>query len=248
MLNIIASGIVVLVTHALEAITGFGCTVLALPFLTSLLGMKTGVMCATTLAWILAWYIIITKRKDIVWKQAALIIGCMLFGLPIGMHLFKSGDAATMKFALSLFIIVVSLWQLIKLVWLKPRNTEQPEGWKAVPYYLLLVCGGIIHGMFSSGGPLVVLYASKALPEKNNFRATLCTVWATLNTIILASYFSPDSGYSTTTATTTIALLPFLALGIIAGEKVHDKVNAKVFSLIVFSMLFLTGIIMIITR
>jgi len=46
----------------------------------------------------------------------------------------------------------------------------------------------------------------------------------------------------------TLAMLPFLCLGIIAGEIIHNKVNARTFSLIVFSMLLLTGIIMIISR
>jgi len=249
MLNILLSGVVVLVTHALEAITGFGCTVLAMPFLTSLLGMKTGVMMATVIAWILALYIVVTKRNQIVWKQAGTIILCMLFGLPVGMYLFRNGDAVLMKRILAVFIILVSMFQLGKLVWF-PQKTpkEAPKGMQKIVYGLLLVIGGVVHGMFSSGGPLVVLYASRAVCDRHQFRATLCVVWATLNTIIIASYFVPGTAWTMETTHITLAMLPFLCLGIIAGEIIHNKVNARTFSLIVFSMLLLTGIIMIISR
>ena len=37
--KIIAVGIVVFLSHLLEGITGFGCTVIALPFITILLGI-----------------------------------------------------------------------------------------------------------------------------------------------------------------------------------------------------------------
>ncbi len=44
MIPILLSGLTVFVTHALEAVTGFGCTVLALPFVTALIGVKSAVM------------------------------------------------------------------------------------------------------------------------------------------------------------------------------------------------------------
>ncbi len=38
MTTLVLSGLVVFVTHALEAVTGFGCSVLAMPFVSALLG------------------------------------------------------------------------------------------------------------------------------------------------------------------------------------------------------------------
>lgn len=104
-----------------------------------------------------------------------------------------------------------------------------------------------MHGMFSSGGPLVVLYATTALPDKGSFRATLCLLWTTLNSIIITTYLF-GGNLDKPALTTGVWMLPFLVLGIIAGEKVHDKVNAKVFSYIVFSMLLFTGLFMLVFR
>jgi uncharacterized membrane protein YfcA len=60
-------------------------------------------------------------------------------------------------------IIIASAWQLLLRLGHKKSGTlEAPRGIKALPYYGLLVIGGIVHGMFSTGGPLVVIYASRA--------------------------------------------------------------------------------------
>ncbi|MBI9096653.1 MAG: sulfite exporter TauE/SafE family protein [Sphaerochaeta sp.] len=244
MMPILLSGLVVFITHSLEAVTGFGCSVLAMPFVTALLGIRMGVMVITVLAWILALYFAVVKFRDIDWKQYGIITGFMLLGLPLGMYLFRSVDSTNLKMILAIFILTVSAYQLYRLG--TNKETKAPlKARSAVPYYLLLIAGGIIHGIFSSGGPLVVLYASRQLQQKGKFRATLCLLWTTLNTIIIATYLIEGS-FTAPIAKTTALLVPFVLAGIVAGEKIHDKVNERTFSLIVFGMLFLTAIFMLI--
>lgn len=243
---LLLSGLVVFVTHTLEAITGFGCSVLAMPFVSSLLGVHMAVKVITFLAWFLALYLVVRNYAKIDWKQYAIITGCMLIGLPVGMYLFRTQQSDALNLMLALFIIIVSLSQLYRLA--RGGAPQAPLTKKtALPYYLLLVAGGVIHGIFSSGGPLVVLYATRTLPDKGRFRATLCLLWTTLNTIILATYFLEGS-VTREIAVSTGILIPFVVAGIIVGERIHNKVDQKKFSLIVFSMLLLTGVFMLISR
>lgn len=246
MLNLILSGFVVLITHALEAITGFGCTVIAVPFVTALLGMKQGIMIVTILAWLLALYIIATNFKYIQFKKTLLILALMIPTLPVGMYIFRYVDPVLFKKGLAVFIIFVSILNLYKLLKSKEQETTKKELNKKdkTTSVIALLVGGIVHGAISSGGPLVVIYATKALKDKKEFRATLCSVWFTLNTIIIGSYFFNNPGFSFTTFTNTLTQLPFLLCGIIVGEIVHNKVNARTFSIIVFALLLLTGIFM----
>ncbi len=247
MLNLILSGLVVLVTHALEAITGFGCTVIAVPFVTALLGMKQGIMIVTILAWLLALYIVLTNLKHVKIKHTLLILALMIPTLPFGMYIFRYVDPSLFKKGLSIFIILVSVLNLYKLINTKNSNTNdeiQLSRLDKIKSVLALLVGGIVHGAISSGGPLVVIYATKVLKDKKEFRATLCSVWLTLNTIIIVSYFFNNSGFTFETFTNTLTQLPFLLAGIIVGEVVHNKVNSRTFSIIVFSLLFLTGIFM----
>jgi len=239
--TVFLAGFVVFVTHALEAITGFGCTVLALPFITALFGVKQGVEVLTILAWILSLYIVITKHKDIAWHEFGKILAFVLAGLPIGMYFFHHVDSAPLKRVLSYFIIVAASIQLVQFVFPKVGQRRMP---KALGYVLLFL-GGIIHGIFSSGGPLIVLYASQSLPEKGRFRATLCLLWVTLNSIIIGSYVF-SSSITQPVATKTLMMLPFLAAGIIAGEWAHQRVKPDTFKVLIFSTLLLTGIVMLV--
>jgi uncharacterized membrane protein YfcA len=240
MLTVLLGGLVIFVTHALEAITGFGCTVLALPFITALFGFKSGVMTLTILAWILALYIVITKRKNIDFKQFGIIVTFVLLGLPIGIYLFRNVNSAFLKKVLAVFIIIASAIQLYAFFFPARANKKLPR-WAA---FFLLFLGGIVHGMFASGGPLVVLYAAEALPDKGKFRATLCLLWTTLNTILIGTYIFSGT-ITTATMGRTASMLPFLGLGILAGELIHHRVEPRIFKLIVFTMLFATGVIML---
>ena len=240
MTGILLAGLVVFATHALEAVTGFGCTVLALPFITALFGLKSGVMTLTILAWLLALYIAISKRGDIDWRQYAVIVAFVIIGLPIGMYLFRHADAKPLKKVLAAFIVLASSLQIAAHFSPKAASRKLPKPLA----YGLLFAGGIIHGIFSSGGPLIVLYASGALPEKGKFRATLCLLWTTLNSILIGGYLVSAS-IDRQTLVQTAAMLPFLVAGIAAGEFIHKRVASKLFNLIVFGTLFCTGAIML---
>ena len=72
-LEVFLSGIVIFITHTIEAITGFGCAALAMPFVTSLLGMQQGVMVVTVIAWLLALYVCIRNLRDIAWRKFVFI-------------------------------------------------------------------------------------------------------------------------------------------------------------------------------
>jgi uncharacterized membrane protein YfcA len=239
----LVSGLVFFITHTLEVITGFGGAVLAMPFVTSLIGMREGVMLVTSLGWVLALYIVITKRKMINWPQFIRICGSMLIGLPIGMYLFRRFDVYFLKRFLAVFITAVSVWHLFMRIFAKRGNKGGPaKGRRAVPYFLVLVAAGVVHGMLSTGGPLAVIYASRALPEKGPFRATLCLLWVALNSIIMIVYFVERSFTASVLGMMGI-IAPFIILGILIGDKIHDRLNEKVFSIIVFATLLVTGCI-----
>jgi uncharacterized protein len=250
--SILIAGFAVFLTHGLEAITGFGCTVLALPFVTLLLGIVEAKFLLAILAWALAVYIAASKFRRIAWRQYAIILLFVGAGMPIGMYAFATLPRALLIKLLGGFILLSSALQLWKLVAApalarrRGRGGEAPmDGGRPRPlHFFLLFLGGIVHGAFASGGPLVVLYAARALPEKGNFRATLTLLWATLNTVLIIGFAS--SGMFTVERWTLLAeMTPFLVAGIVAGELIHNRVRGEVFSTIVFSTLFLTGIFMI---
>lgn len=239
MSSILLGGLIVCATHILEAITGFGASVLAIPFLSGLFGVKTAVQVISILTWFFTLAIALKNIRFIVWKQYFILVGFMLAGLPMGMYLYRSQESNTLYLLLATFIVLTSLTQLFRTI----KRWEERSS-IGVFSYLLLIGGGIIHGIFSSGGPLIIFYAKKALPEKGSFRATLCLLWASLNTIIIGTYFVERS-LGKQTITMTAIMVPFIVAGYFIGEHIHNKINERKFSILVFSMLLLTGIFML---
>jgi uncharacterized membrane protein YfcA len=238
MTSYLLMGCVILFSHFLEGITGFGCTVLALPFAIMLVGTKQAVPVLMSLALMLALYIVIVSRKKIVWPEYFKIIGFASLGLPIGMATFSYVNESVLKAILGVFMVVVSLRGLLSFV-VNLNETKLPQ-WVL---NTLLAVGGFIHGVFSSGGPLVVIYARKALPDKSNFRATVSLLWLTLNTVMLTQ--GVISGRMTPEILEIIAVcVPFFIVGALSGNWAHTHIKDRYFSQIVYVVLLISGLFM----
>lgn len=240
-LTLILFGLVVLITHFLEGVTGFGCTALALPFCTLLVGIKTAVPVLFILAWILALYVIIIDNKNIVWKQYFKILLFVGLGLPIGIFMFSRIPDSVLKKILGIFMVFVASRGIYISFWKAGISRKLPNG--LCNFFLFL--GGIAHGAFASGGPLVVIYATENLKNKSQFRATLCMLWFTLNTVIIVKNLA-FSVMTTSTLKITAFSLPFLLVGMILGNVAHGKINETFFTKLIYIILLFSGAFMFI--
>ncbi len=107
--------------------------------------------------------------------------------------------------------------------------------------YLLLGLAGIVHGIFVSGGPLLIGYLTKRIQDKVSFRATISTVWVVLNTIILlddirSGLWNPEL------VKIQAASIPFLLAGMAVGSRLYAKMSQRLFMLITYVLLFVSGI------
>ncbi|MFA5689822.1 MAG: sulfite exporter TauE/SafE family protein [Kiritimatiellales bacterium] len=241
---ILIFGVIVLITHLLEGITGFGCTVLALPFAVMLLGLETAVPVLVVLAWLLSTYIVLTSRKHIQWKQFAFIAVYAGIGLPVGMILFGYLPESALKMLLGFFMIGVGVRGFIKTLH-TGYAVAAGQDCRSIWMKLVLVSGGIIHGAFGSGGPFVVIYAGRALPDKSLFRVTLCMLWTILNTILMIKWTAAGDVWSPAVFKIIGISLPFLIAGTLIGDWLHHRVNERLFRLAVYGVLFLAGVAML---
>lgn len=232
-------GLVVLVTHFLEGITGFGCTVLALPFCVMLVGVKTAVPVLTVLSLILSSYIVIIDYKNIVWKSYIKIASFVGLGLPIGMLLFSFLPEEILKKILGVFMILVASRGIYFAF--NERAKVKEIGNRMLNFILFL--GGIIHGAFSAGGPFVVIYATQALKNKSNFRATLSTLWVTLNSIIIIK-IAMSGAFTPVVMKYFGWSVPFLLAGMLLGNWAHKRIEDRVFTKVVFLVLLVAGFFM----
>ena len=237
--------LIVFLTHVQEAITGFGCTVLALPFIALLLGLKIAVPMLVIQAWVLTLYVVLVSRKQIIWKEYAYILLIAGLGFPVGIYISHRLPEDGLKWVLAIFMVTVGIQGFLKYM-LRPDGkvnaSVRSKRWASG----LLPIGGLIHGAFGSGGPLIVVYATKALQDKGLFRVTLCMVWLTLNTLLISQWMIRESLNGHIVKLTAFCL-PFTVIGMVIGNVAHYRMNELFFRRLVYAVLTAAGITLILS-
>lgn len=240
--TIILFASIVMSTYLIEGIIGFGGTLLALPLISNVVSMKTSVDVLVIVVLFASTWVSIRDRKYIDLSALKHILLFMFPGLPIGMWLFTALPEKPLKVALGIFMIFVGFKGLYVLF--KKRPSSKGPAPSKLLMSLSLFLGGVIHGAFTCGGPFVVIYAKQNIPDKTRFRATLCTLWAILNAIMLVISLLGHQ-ISQETVILSIWTLPFMVVALWLANLLHHKIKAEVFTHIVNVALIGSGILMI---
>ncbi len=236
MLNTILFFIVIIVSNTVQVVTGFAGTMLAMPFSILLVGMDDAKAVLNAVAIVICAIVAIKNYRDIDKKELFKMSSLMLLGLVIGIYLLNIVSTDTLLHAFGALIISIAL----KKLFIK-KEIKLP----VFAMYIVIVFAGIIHGMFISGGSLLVIYAIHALKDKHKFRATLSVMWILLNGILFFTHL--QSGFFTTEVTImTIAAIPTALLSVYFGNKIYGKINQKVFLKITYILLLISGTILLV--
>ena len=267
--------LVILLSNIIQGITGFAGTILAMPPSLMLVGYDTAKPVLNVLGLLSGISVFAGHRKHVCWGELKKIVAVMAAGIVGGIFLkgFFAGRERALYALLGLFVVCLSLQGLHKL-WRDWLGTQEDaaagaeaaaeakaagaktaeakaaaEGKAAGPdkagLYLLLGLAGIVHGIFVSGGPLLIGYLTKRIQDKVSFRATISTVWVVLNTIILlddirSGLWNPEL------VKIQVASIPFLLAGMAVGSRLYAKMSQRLFMLITYVLLFVSGISLLI--
>lgn len=231
---------VVCLAYFIEGIIGFGATIIALPFITSIFSVKISVPAMTAIVLFAASKIAITNRNYIDFKVYKKIIIPMFIGLPFGFLMFSYLPEKSLKIILGIFMISISLKEL----YLIDKDTNKKEVTEdSIKDKLIVFLGGIMHGAFASGGPFIIIYASSRLKDKHTFRATLALCWATLNAFMTTKNIIFKS-IDINSLILIITTIPFVIMTTVLSNKVHAKIDSKSFSKFVYIILLISGLLM----
>jgi uncharacterized membrane protein YfcA len=230
---------IVAFAFAVEAATGFGATVIAVALGVHLFPLDVllpvlvplGLVLSVTIAW----------RERAHLDRALLlrrILPLMGAGLLAGILLFESASNASLRRAFGAFVVAVSALEL----W-RARTTAG-----AVPAPLApaaegaaLLGAGVVHGLFSTGGPLLVYALGRTAIPKRTFRATLSTVWVVMGTALSVAY-AVGGHLRPVTLAATATLLPVLGVALLAGDWLHHRLHEAHFRTLVYALLLAAGV------
>lgn len=235
----LALGGFILLAYTLEAITGFGSIVIALSLGALMLPIEVLLPVLVPLNICMTGYLAWRHRQMI---DRRLLLGMILPGMVagtlLGYALLPYLDAPLAK---RLFGALV-LWFAVRELWRLRHNSAA----HLRPLWLsrlISLCAGISHGLFASGGPLLVFALAGTTLDKARLRATLVTVWFTLNSLLTVAFLL--DGRLLPALPQVACYAPLLLVGVWLGERLHQRFNEQHFRISIYLLLLVTGCLLL---
>jgi len=219
-----------------QTATGFGAMLIAMALGALIYPVSTLLSWFIPLVILLSCYLLYRDHSHIDWRILfKVILPGMLVGMVFGQYLFYSLDSIWLKKALGVIIILLAGRELLR------REGSTPAKPPMLPWTL---AAGVIHGIFATGGPLLVYALNGQGLAKKTFRGTLSMVWLLLAIVLLTSLIVSQK--LTTAALPNIGILAaILPLAIIVGEWVHRRINPVTFQKLVNVLLVASGLMLV---
>ena len=243
--------------NLIQAITGFAGTLLAMPPSMQLLGVDEAKSVLAVLDQLSCLLIVLTGFRHINWKEFGKMAVLMVIGMFAGMKIFEVFPIQQLLTLYGVMILGIALWKLFGQRLIQRRKTEPektseagllPErnfSLRSLAMLCVILAAGVIHGMFVSGGALLVIYASSALKEKEEFRATMAMLWVTIGCYITGNQIKSGFFNSRVILLCAVGLIP-LFVGIWAGTRLVKKIHQETFLKLTYVLLIISGVLAII--
>lgn len=223
----------------IQRVTGFGFGIFVMLFFPYVMQKYTSAAAVSTLiSSVLAIYNSIIYRKNIPYKKIIPLIISALVTIPIAVYfsVLISGDF--FKKALGVVLIGLSIYFLFFNNHIKVRATVKNS-------VIAGGVGGMLSGLFSTGGPPLVLYITNAFTDNTVYFASIQFCFGL--TGIYATVVRAFNGII------TLEVIFYFVIGCIGsivgnyvGKKVFNKLNSEKLRLIIYLCMIASGIIMII--
>ena len=242
MTQLLALALIVFCAYGMEAALGFGCTILAVTMAVHIYDLKVLLPVLVSLNLLLSAYIVVRHRDAVCWRLLlGRILPLMVVGMPAGMLLLSRADGPYLKFGFGVFVVLLSAVELWRSRARARAATRSLTFWRAA---VVLILGGLMHGLYASGGPMAVYFTGREPLNKRQFRSTLTVLWLLLNAILMGGYFYRGLVTVETARLSATMLVPLVA-GIAAGEWFHGRVKENTFRRLVFSLLLFGGLVLV---
>lgn len=233
---------VVALAAAVQAALGFGASLVVMSLGALCVPMSDLLPLLVPLACLGPAAILTFDRAHVAWR---LLLGRLLPllapGLALGLVVAERlGDDAARR-AYGVLVVALAgrgLWALLRGAPADATDAAPDAPPRGASAWLL--AAGLVHGVYATGGPLLVYVVDRLRLPPRSFRATLAGVWLTLNLLLVAG-FAARGRLEAASVATSAALAPCLALGLLAGHRVHTRLDPRRLRVGVLALLVVVG-------
>ncbi|PXW36762.1 MAG: sulfite exporter TauE/SafE family protein [Klebsiella huaxiensis] len=244
--DFILVGLMQIVGFFVQGCTGFGCTVIAASVTNGLLGTSVGVPYGTLITLPFLYFLAVRTWRDVSWKDLGKIVALCVPGILVGNYLFYTISPNVAKICIGAMVTIIAVMNIYKhivnpLIFKKAEAINVPDTTaKKCFRYGCLILGGVVHGAFTIGGPLITVYTIEAVKEKEKFRNTMNMVWVVFNTWNAFNQYRNGAWTEHLGGALTIGF-PMAAIGFFLGMAFLQRINKETFLRIVYCVLLFVG-------
>jgi uncharacterized membrane protein YfcA len=229
---VVAVTLVALGAFTTEGAIGFGATVIAACIGAQLVPLDVLLPAFVPLNLVLSSYLVASGRRAVAWRILVTEVAApVAAGAAVGLALFHLPARAHLALAFGVFVVALAALRLAR-----PDAGSLGRGTRVA----LLALGGVAHGLFGTGGPMIVYVMRRRLVDKRAFRATLAVLWLVLNVAVLAN-FAAAGLYAGQVGRLGIGFALVIAPGLWLGERIHRALDAARFERAVWLLLLAAG-------
>ncbi|MEM7433685.1 MAG: sulfite exporter TauE/SafE family protein [Myxococcota bacterium] len=240
---LVAFGIIVLGAYLVQTAIGFGSMLICVTFGAQFLPLEEVIRLAIPLSFLQTGYIVIRHWEGVRWPLLLRrVLPFMALGMAAAFAVLAAVRGPGLGLAFGLMVLVLSARDIRKLRHADDAAAEPPISLGAS--IAALFSAGFVHGIYASGGPMLVYAIGREGLGKRDFRSTLCMIWILLNVILVARFVSVGA-YQPGDLYRVLFLLPAVPIGIVLGEWVHHRVDERRFRMAVLVLLLAAAISLI---
>ena len=224
--------LIVLFAYLVFGVSGFGSTLIAIPFLVHVIPLKFAIPMVVVLDCVSAISMGLKLRADVLKAEFMPMLPFLVAGLLLGAFVLLNVPAQWLMLALGALVLVFGANFL-----LTRKSAIQLPRWSVAPIGLF---AGTTSSAFGVGGPIYVFYfaARGATPEQ--IRATVPAVFS-FTSVARIAIFAGVGLFNVQVLTAVAALLPVMALGLWCGHRLHGRLTREQAIRIIGTLLLLSG-------
>ena len=235
--NLIWLAVIVLISYTTQAMSGFGSTILALTLGVHFYPMAVLLPVLVALDLLVNLYIVARHHQHIHRKLLyQKILPTMTIGIAAGLLVFQFIHGPALENIFGFLVIFLSIRELYRLF----SRTREHSELSSFQSALYMTAAGFIHGIYASGGPLLIFAVGKQTITKSIFRSTLGAVWL-ISSLVLTGFYLFSGKLTTASVKLVVILFPVIVIGIFLGEWLHHRIDEFRFKIFVFAVLLIAG-------
>jgi len=231
--------IVTLGASYIQSVTGFGFGIIAMIFLPSLLLYTEANVLSSILSTVTSALVVIAIHRKTSWKNLIFpLLGSTVANyLAITFVKSAKNELLTLLLGFALFALSIYFFFFSNKIKIKPT------------WYIGLIVGsisGVMSGLFSIGGPPVVIYYMQSEDNTDRYLATISAYFVFSG--LISIFMKVAAGFVTQNVLLGLALgfLGMLA-GSFLGKRTRDKANPKMIKKAVYGVMAISGLMNIAT-